>query len=46
MDKPKILIVDDDADLRLALTTRLRANHYDTVQAIPRLRWRRRSSPI
>jgi DNA-binding response OmpR family regulator len=32
MEKPKILIVDDDADLRLALTTRLRANHYQTVQ--------------
>jgi DNA-binding response OmpR family regulator len=33
MDKTKILIVDDDADLRRALTTRLRANHYQTVQA-------------
>ena len=33
MEKPKILIVDDDADLRLGLTTRLRANHYRTVQA-------------
>ncbi len=33
MDKPKILIVDDDADLRRALTMRLRANHYQTVQA-------------
>jgi two-component system KDP operon response regulator KdpE len=33
MEKPKILIVDDDADLRLALTTRLRAHHYQTVQA-------------
>lgn len=33
MDKPKILIVDDDPDLRRALTLRLRANHYDTVQA-------------
>ena len=33
MDKPKILIVDDDPDLQWALKTRLRANHYDTVQA-------------
>jgi len=33
MDKPKILIVDDDPDLRRALKIRLRANHYDTVHA-------------
>jgi DNA-binding response OmpR family regulator len=33
MDNPKILIVDDDPDLRRALKIRLRANHYDTVQA-------------
>ena len=33
MDKPKILIVDDDSNLRRALKIRLRANHYDTVQA-------------
>lgn len=33
MDKLKILIVDDDSDLRRALKTRLRANQYDTVQA-------------
>ena len=33
MGKPKILIVDDDPDLRRALKIRLRANHYDTVQA-------------
>jgi DNA-binding response OmpR family regulator len=33
MEKPKILIVDDDPDLRRALKIRLRANHYDTVQA-------------
>ena len=31
--KKKILIVDDDPNLRLALKIRLRANHYDTVQA-------------
>ena len=30
---PKILIVDDDPDLRQALRLRLRANHYDTVNA-------------
>jgi DNA-binding response OmpR family regulator len=33
MENPKILIVDDDPDLRRALKIRLRANHYDTVQA-------------
>jgi two-component system KDP operon response regulator KdpE len=33
MDKPKILIVDDDPFLRRALKLRLRANHYDTVYA-------------
>ncbi|MGA9353737.1 MAG: response regulator [Terriglobales bacterium] len=31
---PKILIVDDDSDLRQALRLRLRANHYDTVNAV------------
>ena len=30
----KILIVDDDADLRTALRLRLRANRYDTVSAV------------
>jgi DNA-binding response OmpR family regulator len=30
----KILIVDDDPDLRQALRLRLRANHYDTVHAV------------
>jgi DNA-binding response OmpR family regulator len=30
---PKILIVDDDPDLQQALRLRLRANHYDTVNA-------------
>ena len=29
----KILIVDDDADLRQGLRLRLRANHYETVNA-------------
>jgi DNA-binding response OmpR family regulator len=33
MEIPKILIVDDDPDLRRAMTLRLRANHYDIVQA-------------
>jgi two-component system KDP operon response regulator KdpE len=31
---PKILIVDDDPELRQALKLRLRANHYDTVHAV------------
>jgi DNA-binding response OmpR family regulator len=33
MERPKILIVDDDPDLRRAMKIRLRASHYDTVQA-------------
>lgn len=34
MTTSKILIVDDDPDLRQALKLRLRANHYDTVHAV------------
>jgi DNA-binding response OmpR family regulator len=33
MEKPKILIVDDDPHLRRALNIRLQANHYETLQA-------------
>jgi DNA-binding response OmpR family regulator len=33
MDLPKILIVDDDPELRRGLNLRLRANHYDTAYA-------------
>jgi len=33
MEKPKILIVDDDPDLRRGLNLRLRSNHYDTAYA-------------
>lgn len=33
MNRAKIMIVDDDPELRLALKLRLRANHYDTVTA-------------
>ena len=37
MERAKILIVDDDPDLRRAMKIRLRANHYDTVlQLAPR----------
>ncbi len=31
MDKEKILIVDDNADTRLLLSARLKANHYHTI---------------
>lgn len=33
MKKSKILIVDDDPELRRALNLRFRANHYDTAYA-------------
>jgi DNA-binding response OmpR family regulator len=33
MNRTKIMIVDDDPELRLALKLRLRANQYDTVSA-------------
>jgi DNA-binding response OmpR family regulator len=33
MDRTKIMIVDDDLDLRRALKLRLQADHYDTVHA-------------
>ena len=33
MEQSKILIVDDDPNIKLALRIRLRANHYNTVQA-------------
>jgi DNA-binding response OmpR family regulator len=34
MANSKIMIVDDDPDLRQALRLRLRANRYDTVNAV------------
>ena len=29
--RPKIMVVDDDPDLRQALSLRLRANHFETL---------------
>ncbi len=34
MNRPKILIVEDDADTRKALNLRLRFNDFDTVYAV------------
>ena len=34
MDKKKILIVDDDTDLRIGINARLRANGYETSFAV------------
>lgn len=34
MNKKRILIIDDDADARLALTVRLKANGYEIFNAI------------
>ena len=31
MKRAKIMVVDDDPDLRQALSLRLRANHFDTI---------------
>ena len=31
INRPKIMVVDDDPDLRQALSVRLRANNFDTV---------------
>src|SRR5881392_2988003 len=33
LGRAKIMIVDDDPELRMALKLRLRANHYETVTA-------------
>jgi two-component system KDP operon response regulator KdpE len=33
VNRAKILIVDDDPELRMALKLRLRANHYETISA-------------
>ncbi len=33
MERAKIMVVDDDPDLRQALSLRLRANNFDTVNA-------------
>ena len=33
MNRAKIMVVDDDPDLRQALSLRLRANNFDTVNA-------------
>ena len=33
LNRAKIMIVDDDPELRMALKLRLRANHYETISA-------------
>ncbi len=33
ISRTKIMIVDDDPDLRMALKVRLRANHFETISA-------------
>jgi DNA-binding response OmpR family regulator len=33
MEKAKIMVVEDDSDIARALKIRLKANHYDTVDA-------------
>jgi DNA-binding response OmpR family regulator len=34
MNQKKILVVDDDPDVRLGLQLRLKANHYDVIFAV------------
>jgi hypothetical protein len=41
-NRAKIMVVDDDPDLRQALSLRLRANNFDTV--IPPLPWRKKNT--
>lgn len=48
MTKKKILIIEDDADARLALNVRLKANGYDTffaVDGVSAISEARKSSP-
>jgi DNA-binding response OmpR family regulator len=48
MGNKKILIVDDDADVRMGMEVRLKANHYDTffaTDAVSTLREARKHEP-
>jgi DNA-binding response OmpR family regulator len=48
MGNRKILVVDDDADVRLGMEVRLKANHYDTFfasDAVSTLREARKHEP-
>jgi DNA-binding response OmpR family regulator len=48
MGNKKILVVDDDADVRMGMEVRLKANHYDTFfasDAVSTLREARKHEP-
>src|ERR1700722_6069441 len=44
LNRAKIMVMDDDADLRQALSLRLRANNFETVNVLRRV-FRHRDGP-